>query len=114
MYATTHKLFKVRHIILIGGIPDAKGRHAGLCAGIGVLVSQFLFGCGLIIVRQVAQKEKGKHIVAEVVRVHGSAQGIGNAPKDSAQLFLILFGHACSLELEVLAISLVNLGISNW
>ena len=55
---------------------------------------QEVFGRAL---REVAQKEEGKHVVAKIIRVHRSAQLIGDAPERAAELFLIkepLINHA--------------------
>ena len=48
----------------------------------------------LVVVRAVAQEEKGQHVVAEVVRIHGPAQLVGDAPEGVAQLLLVGVGHA--------------------
>ena len=50
--------------------------------------------CRLVVVGEVAQEEEGKHVVAEVVRIHGPAQLVGDAPEGVAQLFSIGIGHA--------------------
>lgn len=55
---------------------------------------------GYLVIRQVAQKEKGKHVIAEIVRVHGPARLVGNGPEGAAQLFLILFSHCGRLSLQ--------------
>ena len=34
-----------------------------------------------------------KHIIAEIIRVHGASQFIGDGPQGFTQFFLVLFGH---------------------
>ncbi len=49
--------------------------------------------CRPVVVGEVAQEEEGKQGVVEIVRIHGPAQWVGDAPEGGAQLFLIGVGH---------------------
>ena len=47
----------------------------------GIFFTEGIFHAPLIIAGEVAEEEKGKHIIAEVVRVHRPAQAVGNVPE---------------------------------
>ena len=93
--AAAQELFKLRHIVGVGFVPCLERGTSG--SGFGPVRPKFLPRRSLVGVRQIAQEKEGKHIVAEVVRVHGAAQLVGNGPEGRAQLFLRLFGHGLSL-----------------
>ncbi len=71
-----------------------KGDH--IRAGFRPFGTQLLPRRLLVVVRQVAQEQKSQHVVAEIVRVHGTAQFVGDGPEHPAQFFLLLFGHVIS------------------
>ena len=60
---------------------------------------QLLLRRHLIVVGEIAQEEVGQHVVAEVIRIHGPAQLVGDAPEGIAQLFLVGVGHNQNLRL---------------
>lgn len=96
VYFAAHLFFKVSDVAGVVGIPDGKG-HAGdfdfgrfafdfdldfvFVSRGWVIAPEFLFGGGGVVFREVAQKEEGEHVVAEVVRVHATAQIVGDFPK---------------------------------
>ncbi len=90
------QFFQIRHIVGIGLIPCLQG-GASFRSRRPVRPQLFPRGC-LVGIRKVAEEQKGKHIVAEVVRIHGAAQFVSDVPERRAQLFLCLFGHGCSFH----------------
>ena len=58
-----------------------------------IIIPYFLPRCRLVVVGEVAQEEKGQHVVAKVVRIHRATQLVGDVPEGIAQLFLISVGH---------------------
>jgi hypothetical protein len=66
---------------------------ASSIASFGVVAAELLLRGGLVVVGEVAQEQKREHVVPKVVGVHGAAQRVGNVPEDSAELFLVGFGH---------------------
>ena len=63
--------------------------------------------CRLVVVGEVAQEEEGQHVVAEVVRIHGPPQLVGDAPEGVAELFLVLLGHGLQILDAIFAIAFV-------
>ena len=58
-----------------------------------VITAQLLLGAELVVVGEIAEEEKGEHVVAEIVRVHCAAQLVGDAPEGASELFLVAVGH---------------------
>ena len=75
-----------RTVTIAGRVMSRRGQG-------GIIFAEFLLRRRLVVVREVAQEEKGQHVVAEVVRVHRPAQLVGDAPEGFAQLFLVLVVH---------------------
>jgi hypothetical protein len=55
--------------------------------------AEFLFCSGLIVIGQIAKEQERQHVIAEIVRVHGSAKIVGDFPEGVAKLFLVGFDH---------------------
>lgn len=64
-----------------------------------IVFTRLFLGRRLVVVREVGQKEKGLHVVAEIVRVHRPAQLVGDVPEGLAQLFLVLVDHGVEIRL---------------
>lgn len=88
-----HLLLEGRDVVRVVGIPQGQRHAAVVGRQRGIIFAEFLPGRRLVVVREVAQKEEGKHVVAEVVRIHRPAQLVGDSPKGGAQLLLVGVGH---------------------
>ena len=112
VHLAPHLPLELRNVIRVRLIPKAQWREClfpksstvslrcfgdlqwrGKLLTLRVVTSQFLLRSCLVVVGEVTQEEEGQHVVAEVIRIHGSAQLVRDAPEGVAQLFLFLFGH---------------------
>ena len=93
MHLAAHLLLELRDVFRIGGIPQGQ-RHAALVSiDLGIVLPQLLLGRDLVVVREISQEEEGQHVVAEVIRIHGTPQLVCDAPKSIAELFLVGVVH---------------------
>ena len=102
MHLAAHLFFKFVNVVGIAVVPHLQGECVAVCISvIRVIRPQFPLCRGFIIVRQVAQEQEREHVVAEVVRVHGAAQLVGNAPEGIAQLSLVVLWSCVFLASSV-------------
>jgi hypothetical protein len=93
MHFPAHLFLKLWDVVWVVGIPEGQRHAAVVRAKSGIILAQLLLRPRFVIVREVAQKEEGKHVVAEIIRVHRSPQLVGDVPEGVAQLFLIGVGY---------------------
>ena len=93
MHLAAHLLFERGDVGDVICIPQRQRDLVGLPADIRVITPQFLLRRRLVVVREITQEEEREHIVAEVIRIHGPAQLVGDTPQRVAELLLIGFSH---------------------
>ena len=93
-----HLLLERRRVAGVLLVPDRQGGAPAVAdgVGVGVIAPEFFLRGLLVIVREVAKKEKRQHVVAKVIRVHRPAELIGDDPERFAELLLIVLSHVAS------------------
>ena len=81
MHLAADLLLELRDVFRIGGIPQGQRHAAVVSIDLGIVLP----GRDLVVVREISQEEEGQHVVAEVIRIHGTAQLICDAPKSIAE-----------------------------
>ena len=93
MHLAAHLLLEVRHVLLVRGIPQRQRHIPAVAVHLGIVLPQLLLDRGLVVVRQVTKEQERQHVVAEVVRVHRSAQLVRDGPESLAEFFLSVVDH---------------------
>ena len=106
MHLAPHLLLERRNVVHVVSIPVAQWwehlapvffrTRSWKLRPLWIIPPKFLLRRRLVVVREVTQEEEGQHLVAEVVRIHGPAQLVSDAPEGLAQLFLVGIGHGKS------------------
>jgi len=87
-------------------------------ANLRIALAWFFRYFKLVVIGEVAQEQKGEHVVAEVVRVHRPAQLVGDRPEGVAELLLAgvahgVVGAGLALQAESRSASR-GLSLLNW
>ncbi len=81
MDLAAHLFLEIDDVARVVGIPEREGHAAVIGLNFGVILAEFLLCGGLVVVREVPQEKEGEHVIAEVIRVHGAAELIGDVPE---------------------------------
>ncbi len=88
-----HLMLECRNVTGIPVVPDRQGWAASAAARARVVAPK-LFPRGLlVVVREVAEEQEREHVIAEVIRVHRSAELVRDGPERLAKLFMLVLRH---------------------